>query len=259
VSTGSAVYTGPIPVGQLNPAAQYVDVVAMYGGDAKHMASVSSKVRLTFAPVTFCVVPAYGAVQPNQSIQYTAMGGTPPVKWYTAGDTTCDNMGNCSYLNETTGAFQAGPEPGYVVVVGIDSNGIEQESDVTVGDPTTIVDAGPPPWGDAGVILGGCATSIDGGGPPLDGGQDSGSGPVDSGAPATDSGSPSDASTGSDTGVTPVTEAGTDSGTEDGGMANTTAKAGCGCKIAGTQQSGSLGAIAGLALGLGALVRRRRR
>src|ERR1700722_11990471 len=46
-SSGTATSTGPSPAGLIDPAAQYVDVVAMYGGDATHMASVSAKVRIT--------------------------------------------------------------------------------------------------------------------------------------------------------------------------------------------------------------------
>ncbi len=266
-SGGSAVFTGPIPPGLVNPAAQYVDVVAMYGGDAHHLASTSAKVRLTFSQADFCLVPSIGTILPTEGFTFSYTGGTPPVLWFTGADSTCDANFSCSTLNQSTGAFMAGPEPGYVVVVGIDSTGMEQVAYLTVGDPGP--DAGAPPWGDAGVPLGGCMALPPDAGFTI-GPQDAGSGTstpddggstviVDSGTTPEQDGSVStmDASADSST-VAPGEDAGEAGPAGDGGSKTSPAgSSGCGCKVGSSGPGAPSGALAGLGLGL--LLRRRRR
>ena len=134
---GTAVLTTTVPPGFINASAQYVDVVAMYGGDAHHLASTSAKTRITFSTINFAIVPPTASVAVKGTLQFSAMGGIAPVKWYTGADSTCDSMGNCSTLNEATGAFTAGPQAGYVVVFALDKDSAEALADVTVGNPTT--------------------------------------------------------------------------------------------------------------------------
>ena len=259
VSAGTAAFgPGPIPAGLVDPGAQYVDVVAMYGGDGSHLASTSAKMRLAFSSVSFCVVPAYGGLLPGQTVQFSETGGTPPVRWYTSADTTCDMNGNCSTMNETTGAFKAGPQNGYVVIVGIDANGVEQVSNLVVGTPTT---GRPPPWGDAQAPLGGCTAVLDGGTPPVP----EGGAPVDAGA--FDAAVPFDAAVlveggaAVDSGPMVTPDAAEDDAAvlAEAGSAGTPVKSGCGCKVAGGRERGPMGAMASLALGLAVAVRRRRR
>lgn len=266
VSSGTAAFTGPIPPGLVDPGAQYVDVVAMYGGDANHMASTSAKVRIDFTLAqSFCLVPSLGTIQPLEGFTFTTTGGTPPVQWFTGADSTCDMNNDCSSIDATTGAFIAGPEPGYVVVVGIDSTGLEQVAYLTVGDPGE--DAGEPPWGDAGEPFGGC-TAL-----PPDAGftigyPDAGSDAsilVDSGsATVVDSGSPQDGSVTVDAAVdAPVVE-GEDAGdaapdADDAGPGKAGGNSGCGCEVVAGGSSAPARMLAGLGLVLGALVRRRRR
>jgi subtilase family serine protease len=208
----------PIPVGLVNPAAQYVDVYAMYSGDAAHLPSVSPKVRITFGPVSFCVSPALSNIAVAGKLTFTGMGGMPPVKWYVGYDSTCDQNGNCSTIDETTGAFTAGPTAGYVTVTGLDSYGAEAVADVVAGDAA---DTGAPPWTTPAT----CGVVADAG--PDGAAHDSG---------ATDSGEV----------------------LHDDGGPGSSVKAGCGCETAGRGGSpAGLLAGAALGLGI-ALARRRR-
>lgn len=218
----------PIPPGLVNPAAQYVDVYAMYSGNQAHLPSVSPKVRISFAPIDFCVSPALSNVAVGGKLSFAPSGGKPPVKWYVGYDSTCDQMGNCSTLDEMTGAFTAGPSAGYVTILGLDSDNAESYADVVVGGAA---DTGAPPWTTPAV----CGAVADAG---TDGAVDAGTDAAvsDSGEPV-DSGEPH----------------------EDAGPA-TTVKSGCGCEAAGRAGSSPAGMLAGAALGLGiALARRRRR
>jgi hypothetical protein len=160
VSTGTASVTAKLPPGMVNPAAQYVDVVAMYGGESAHLASRSTLARITIAPPAFCIVPGVKNVAPGASFVFGSASGVGNVRWYSSGDTTCDTNGNnCSTLDTTTGLFTAGTgQPGWVLVVGIDGAGAETFSEITVGNPTT----GTPPWdGDSGVLMNPCDPSVD--------------------------------------------------------------------------------------------------
>ena len=157
-TSGTASLTAAIPPGMVKPD-QAVDVVAMYGGDATHLASVSPKSHISFAPIsTLCSTPATTSVAAGASFTYSSGGGVPPVRWYIDSDSTCNASGNdCSTLNETTGVFKAGTgEAGFVLVAGVDSDGAEVYSEVTVGSPT-----GTAPWaGDAGILTNACCTPI---------------------------------------------------------------------------------------------------
>jgi MYXO-CTERM domain-containing protein len=157
-TSGSASLSTIIPPGMVKPG-QAVDVVAMYGGDATHLASVSAKSNITFSPIsTLCCTPATTSVAAAATFTYASSGGVSPVKWYIDSDSTCSASGtNCSTLNESTGVFKAGTgAAGFVLVAGIDADGAEVFSEVTVGSP-----AGTAPWaGDSGVLTNACCTPI---------------------------------------------------------------------------------------------------
>jgi hypothetical protein len=216
----------PIPPGLVNPAAQYVDVYAMYSGDKAHLPSVSPKVRVTFAPISFCLSPGLSHIAVGGKIAFAPSGGIPPVKWYVGYDSTCDQNGNCSTIDASTGAFTAGPTAGYVTVTGVDSDGAEAYADIVAGDAA---ETGAPPWTTPAVC-----------GSVPDAGTDAA---VEADAGARDSGEPTDAGESHD----------------DAGPASTV-KAGCGCETAGRGGSHSpLGLLTGAALGLGIALARRRR
>jgi MYXO-CTERM domain-containing protein len=132
-----------IPPGMVNPADQGVDVVAMYGGDANHLASTSPKVHITFSALNLCVTPGTDNLAAGGALTFTAQGGVQPYQWLIDIDSTCTPSGTgCSTLNETTGAFVAGTgEAGYVLVQLLDADGAETFSEITVGSPT-----GQAPW-----------------------------------------------------------------------------------------------------------------
>ena len=209
-------------------------------------------------------MPSIGTIQPEEGFTFTAVGGTPPILWYTGADSTCDDMGNnCSTMNETTGAFRAGINSGYVVVVGLDSTGLEQVAYLTVGDPA---DAGPPPWAeDAATPLGGCmALPPDAGftiGIP-DAGSDAPQSTEDSGSMAVEDSGTEDASVTDAAVDAPVSsqDAG-EAGAGEAGASNATpAKSGgCSCKAVSGGSGAPSGGLAGIGLGLGLLLRRRRR
>ena len=236
-SGGTAVLSVAIPPGVVQPGTQSVDVVAMYGGDVNHYPSVSSKFTVTFAPLTLAISPANPTVMANSSTQFTATGGTGPMKWYVDTDSTCFSPadgGNptCATLDETTGAFVAGPVDGQTMIQVTDSFGAEALTTITVI-----------------------------GGLPADGGVDSGGGMV------TDSGSPVDSGSPADSGLPPPVDSGTqDSGAHDSGAAHdggggSSSSSGCSCKTAGANDDSNVlaasGAIAGI-LALGLRIRRRR-
>ncbi len=158
MTSGTATLSVAIPPGLVKPG-EAVDVVALYGGDAHHLASGSAKTSITFSPVaTLCDDPATTSVAAGKSFTFTSGGGVPPVRWYIDFDSTCtSSFTKCSTLNETTGAFVAGTgAAGYVLVQAVDADGAEVFSEVTVGSPS-----GTAPWaGDAGILTNECCTPI---------------------------------------------------------------------------------------------------
>jgi hypothetical protein len=141
-STGTATLTAMIPVGLVQPGVQYVEVTAQYGGDGAHLPSTSTPVRVPFTGVDLCIPQAVQTVAPDGAITYSASGGAPPIIWSIAYDSTCDEEGDCSSIDPTTGAFTAGPEPGYVIVEATDSGAARAIGFVTVGSPGSA-----PIWG----------------------------------------------------------------------------------------------------------------
>jgi hypothetical protein len=150
-----------IPPGLVQPGAQGVDVVAMYGGDASHLASTSAKVHITFSPLTFCVTPGAATVAEGGALSFASQGGVPPYLWRTTFDSTCTANGNqCSTLDESTGAFVAGTgSAGYVLVQALDSVGAETFGEITVGGAK-----GAPPWAaGSGITSTACSGLVDAG------------------------------------------------------------------------------------------------
>lgn len=156
VTSGTATLTTAIPPGMVKPN-QTVDVFAMYGGDANHLPSHSAKQTITIAPVAFCVSPATDSVAAGATINYVAAGGVAPYRWYIDYDSTCvpPNYTGCSNLNVTTGVFTAGTgAAGYVIVTGVDADGAETFSEVTVAGGSGTIPwstSGPPNY--AGIIV----------------------------------------------------------------------------------------------------------
>jgi hypothetical protein len=242
-STGEVVLTTTVPPGIVKPGNQTVDVVAFYGGDVSHLPSTSAKVSLSFAPITFDIVPATVTLQPNATQGFTTAGGVPPVRWFITADTTAEFTGmtyEASSLGEGDGGFVAGPMAGYVEIQALDSFGVEAIAEVTVGDPTTT-----PPWVDAGVDSG-----MHDAGVRDTGVHDAGHVVVarDAGTKVKDAGHPRDAV------ADHVTHEDASETPEPGG-------GGCSCEVAkGHSSSGSTSPWAGLGLvfGLGLVARRRR-
>ena len=144
-TSGTAVLQTTVPPGLVNPGHQRVDLVASYGGDTHHLASRSSKVSLSFDPVTFAITPATLATAPDAGTTFSTTGGTtPPVRWFILADTTQQfsmNGFSSSSIDESSGAFSAAPNAGYVLIEALDKYGAEALAEVTVGSPT-----GTPPW-----------------------------------------------------------------------------------------------------------------
>jgi hypothetical protein len=235
---GAATLQAVIPPGLVIPGHQAVDLVALYGGDANHLPSRSAKVSMPFEPVTFAITPATLSTQPNGSATLATTGGiTPPVRWFIETDTTegfsMASGFTASSIDESSGAFTAGGNPGYVVIQALDKYGAEAVAHVTVGSPTAT-----PPWaGDAGVSHCVPDAGVAEAGTP-DAGADATA--EDSGSPSFDSGAESDAGT-------PGHSAGS---------------SGCSCEAgAGAATSSALasGGLAALGIGLGARRRRSRR
>jgi hypothetical protein len=258
VASGVATLTAAIPAGLVNPGSQYVDVVAVYEGDAHHLPSTSAKARITFSPLTLCISPVTANVQTAANLAFSSTGGLSPVSWFTRHDSTCDSSGNCSSIDSTLGTFVSGPNPGYVVVGALDSAGAEQIANVTVGTPGA--DAGPPPWGAMGTPPGACTMPVDGGtdGATPDAGAHPDAGDDAGGRP--DGSTPSDASMAAD-GSSMDAAIDTSSGSPspdaaaDASMDATSAGAGsgnssgCGCTVV----SDGPGSLAGASLSLLAL------
>lgn len=144
--SGSVTLTTAIPPGMVQPN-QAVDVFALYGGDANHLPSFSPPQHITFSPVPLCVSPPTPSVAAGATINYTVLGGVPPMRWYIDYDSTCSAAGTgCSSINVTTGVFTAGTGAhGYVIVQGIDADGADTFSEVTVAGG-----AGTVPWSPSG-------------------------------------------------------------------------------------------------------------
>ncbi len=149
-TSGTATLTTAIPPGMIQPG-QSVDVYASYGGDASHLPSFASKQTITFSSTYLCINPPTPSIAKGATINYAALGGVAPVRWYLDYDSTCSATGTqCSTLNVTTGAFTAGTgAKGYVIVVAIDADGAETFSEVTVGGG-----AGTAPWSAGGSLTG---------------------------------------------------------------------------------------------------------
>ncbi len=228
VSGGTATLPSTaVPPGMVHAGAQYVDLVASYGGDGAHLPSTSAKQRLTFSSLAIAISPTAATVAPGTHIQFASTGGVAPVRFYVTYDLACATVVNgCSSLDETTGAFTAGPVASTVVVAAIDADGAEAIANVTVE----------PVASDAGVAdasAGDAATPHDSGAP--------------SDAATSDSSSPDDAS-----GAEASHEAGTGTGAG-------TETAGCGCIEAGDHGTSGAGTLAGMGLAVIALSRRNRR
>ncbi|HEX4825423.1 MAG TPA: S53 family peptidase [Candidatus Polarisedimenticolaceae bacterium] len=158
-TTGSTTLSTAIPPGMVQPN-QAVDVFAMYNGDANHLPSFSSPQHITFGPVPMCVSPPTASVAAGATINYTVAGGVPPMRWYIPYDTSCSaSFTGCSTINVTTGVFHAGTgAPGYVIVQGVDADGADTFSEVTVAGGSGTVPWSPSgPSNYAGILPGGNA------------------------------------------------------------------------------------------------------
>jgi hypothetical protein len=238
---GTATLTTAIPVGLVKPGAQWVDVVAAYGGDTAHLPSVSPKVGVGFQNVTFAISPSTAMLMPEGMLTFTSSGGVPPVKWYVDADTTHGRSEagfGAANIDEMKGILTVGPKAGYVEIAALDSDGAEALAYITVGAPTAT-----PPWDpDAGPF-------IDGGVPPV-------------GFVGPDSGIPTpgpDASPGMPEASTP--DAATAPPADAGKESSSSPSSGCSCRLAGGgagSDGGPLGALGGIALAVGLVARRRR-
>jgi hypothetical protein len=219
-TSGTAVLKTAVPPGLGIPGRQRVDLVAVYGGDTHHLASQSSKVSLSFTPLTFAVTPATLASAPDVGTTFSTTGGvTPPVRWFILADTTAQfsmEGFSSSSIEEDSGAFSAAPSTGYVLIQALDKYGAEARSQVTVGSAT-----GTPPWAtDGGTSL--C---------PVDGGA-ADAGPNDAGA---------------------VQDAAADGTVRDGGTTTADSGGGCNCEAAGGgagPSGAALAALGGLMIGM---------
>lgn len=227
-TSGTAVLQTTVPPGIANPGRQKVDLVAVYGGDTYHLASQSPKVSESFQDFSFAASPATLSTMPNASASFSITGGTPPASWYIVSDTTASFSQQTGFssstIDESSGAFTAGPKAGYVLLQVLDKYGAEAFAQVTVGSPTAT-----PPWAppDGGTNL--CAT-------------------LDAGA--------------SDAGVADATVPEGGGATADSGASepgSSASKGGCSCDAVGEgagPSGAALAALAGLVVGV---TRRRRR
>ena len=126
-ASGQAALETMVPPGLVRPGSQQVDVVAMYGGDANHLASTSPKVSLSFAPLpSFQIVPPAASLPPSGTRSFVATNGTLPIHWYVTFDTTASESGAgyfYAYINESTGLLTVGSKPGYVEIAALDAYG----------------------------------------------------------------------------------------------------------------------------------------
>jgi hypothetical protein len=241
-NAATATLTTAIPPGMVKPTDQYVDIVAVYGGDGSHLSSTSAKVGLGFEKLTFAIDPVTLMLAPSGSHTFTTTGGTPPVSWYIDQDTTRGHGGGASVSDG--GVLVVGAKPGYVEIAALDNYGAEALAYITVGAP----DAGAPWAPDAGPF-------IDAGVPPLgdaaakdaerDAAKD-GTTKDSSVAPSLDGGAPDAAKT---------RDAEVDAGPLE------VSSGGCKCDVLGARSEGGAGTagLGGFALGLAVLARRRRR
>jgi len=168
--------------------------------------------------------------------------------------------GNCSTLDENTGAFVAGPTNGYVVVQALDANSIEQYAFLTVGD---VADAGPPIWGDAQAPAAACTAMLPDAGLVLS--VTGACAPPEAGSPVDAGMSEADGSVASMEGGQPVQDGGSDGAAASDASGDAAAaggggsKSGCSCDVVTHSGGAPAGAYAGLGLGLAVLIRRRRR
>ncbi len=252
-TSGTTELTIAIPPGVVNPAAQYVDVYAMYGGDAHHFPSLSASTTIHFGAINLALTPVSLSVANGGTVQFASTGGVQPVRWYLGTDTTCDTTTYvCSTVDETTGLFTGGPVVGSTEVLAMDSAGAYTMTTVTVG----LADAGAPTDSGAPVDS---STGGDASGPPVD----SGTG-TDAGKPVLDSGSFDDAGTtppppGSDDAGTTTPPPGSDDagtttpppGSDDAGTtAPPPSSSGCSCNAVGTSSSAPTGATPAALAGL---------
>ncbi len=273
VSGGTAVLSTNVPPGLSKPGHQSVDVVAFYGGDLYHLASSSVVATVNFAPTDFAIVPYNSALKPNDETTYTTTGGVSPVKWYILIDTTTlyspqGQYEGGSYIFEDTGVFIAGPQAGYVEIQAYDKDGAEALAYITVGaaEPPLpwSVDAGPIDIIDASVYDG----AVDASGMTSSSAQSTGQHSTSAFTEPSSSAASSTGSSSADAGnpIMPVADAGNatphDAAGKDGGEdTNPAGGNGCGCVVAGGRPTPRtpLGAVGGLLLGLGLVVRRRQR
>jgi hypothetical protein len=269
-TTGAATLTANLPVGLVHSAAQYVEVTAQYGGDGARLPSTSAPVRVSFTGVDLCIPQAVQTVAPDGAIAYSASGGAPPIVWSIVYDSTCDEEGDCSSIDPTSGAFTAGPEPGYVIVEATDSGVARALGFVTVGSPgsapiwgTQMPTSCPP--GDAGAA-GDAGDAMDANGAEdagaaadatatSDGGGGNESIAFDAGPPCDAShalmGSPMDATADSPSDLANMP--GSPSEDADG----TGGSSGCSCTLAGGEDTSSERNFAAVALGIALIAGRR--
>ena len=175
----TAILTAPAPAG-LTGAAQ---VVAFYGGDSSYRASYSTASSVS-TDSSFTITPPSITLQPNQQTTFSASTVAPPVTWVILSNGTCNSYEQgCSgslQRSPTSVGFQAGANPGTVILEAIDSDFAAARVTITV--------AGTPV--DGGELI------------PPDAGKDSGH-PADA---AVDTGAKTDAS------PPPVEDAGHDTG-----------------------------------------------
>jgi MYXO-CTERM domain-containing protein len=259
---GTATLSTPIPPGLVAAnGTETVDVVAMYGGDADHLASTSAKLTITITGVTFAIVPETVTLAIKAKQTFTSTGGVAPVQWFTNyPDTTCDSMGNCSDIDQTTGVFTAGPMNGTVTVVGLDADGAEAYAYVTVGTGNTSSSSSSSSASSAssasstGTTTASSSASTTASSTSGTGGAGGTTGSGGAGTGGTSSATASSSST-AGAGGSPAPPQ--DGGSDGGEAGATVIKTGCACGVAESDDApaGMLGAVA---LGLVAMKRRRR-
>ncbi len=270
-TTAQATLTTAVPPGLVKPGNQWVDLIAVYTGDANHVGSSSPKVGLEFEPIQFTISPVTATVQPGGTQTFTTSGGIQPIEWGIDFDTTrgrpssgtgygyaAASLGDGGVSNTLT----AGPKPGYVQVVALDKAYAEVLAYVQVG----VTDAGPAPWAaDGGLYVdAGAVPPLYDAGKTVDASVGKDAAVVKDASVAKDVGTPGhDASPPQKDATAPTKDAGKekhDGAEEDAGSASTSSS-GCSCGVAGehpSSRTAPLGAVACMALGLSALVRRRR-
>jgi hypothetical protein len=279
-TTGHATVQTAVPVGLVHAAGEKVNVVALYGGDAYHLASQSPGAPLTFAPVSLAIVPATASMQPGGYATFSAVGGTPPMLWSVVFDTSQACAGgslfNCTaayFGDPTQGELVVGTGNGYVEIEVVDSLGAAARADIIVGSPTT-----PAPWApDAGVDAGGDSgprdASVDSrardsapDAPAADAPRDGAipdarardaarDAPKDAAAPAHDAATLHDAASSEDSAARHPGAPKADAATEE-----TSSGGGCATAVRPARGEGGVtGGLAGLVLAIAAAVGRRRR